>query len=594
MMIKHKRFVLALASLTIGVGLGILISFLVFSSSRGDVKAAVPEGIQPVPSASSDATKRLVDEERQLEDFVEIATATERRQALYRLTAKKSGEQIAELVRQTYELEHSKNLYSVQRILIAELTHIEPEKSLEIVWEAARYRWENLLTVVATHWSTSDPEGALRALSSIDEPWKNRAIYTVFQNQGSLTSEKLVEIAESLEISEHLVMWSVVNDLDGVINEPQTAFKFVLEADIPDFEKQSLLTRITRRWIERESTDNISDMLSLVDEVFADTDYFLRVPVFKEIIVKDPQLAWEQLLSLSPDVQKRFNGIVFDEWSKQDPLSAIQALTTQEYMDSMKEEIGYMLSGWVRTVSDRFLEHIELIPEDYKISSIDTAVEHLAESKPAQDVLVLLSQLEDIGFNTDEATTTFVRLWSQREPEAAVRWAIQNLDLQTFWGQWPLRRAIQQLALSDPEKAMKIALEQPAEIALEQEVVLSLLRQGEIEKGLSLFTQMRASSDYPIPFRSISYILIEAGRIDEMLALSEQVKESEKPNFYRSMARPWVRFELESLLDYLPKLPTSEMQQIVAANVLREQEYYPYLTAEELEFVRTFVPDESD
>ena len=591
---KHTRFVLTLASLTIGVGLGILISFLVFPSNQNDVKASPSGGIQPVPAASSDATNRLANEERKLEDIVEIATATERRQAPYRLTAKKSGEQIAELVRQSYELKHSKNLYSVQRILIAELTHIEPEKSLEIVWEAARYRWETLLTVVATHWSTSDPEGALRALSSIDEPWKSRAIYTVFQNQGSLSSEKLSEIAESLEISDHLVTWSVANDLEDVINEPQTAFRFVLEADISDFEKQSLLTRITRRWIERESTDNISDMLSLVDEVFADTDYFLRVPVFKEIIAKDPQLAWEQLLSLSPDVQKRFNGIVFDEWSKQDPLAAIQALTTQEYMDSMKEEIGYMLSGWVRTVSDRFLEHIELIPEDYKISSIDTAVEHLVESKPAQDVLVLLSQLEDRGFNTDEATTTFVRLWSQREPEAAVRWAIQNLDLQTFWGQWSLRGAIQQLALSDPEKAMKIALEQPAEIALEQEVVLSLLRQGEIEKGLSLFTQMRSSSDYPIPFRNISYILIEAGRIDEMLTLTEQVKESEKPNFYRSMARPWVRFELESLLEYLPKLPTSEMQQIVAANVLREQEYYPYLTAEELEFVRTFVPDESD
>lgn len=591
---KHKRFVLTFASLTAGVGLGILISFLVFPMNQTDVKASPSGGIQPVPAASSDATNRLANEERQLEDIVEIATATERRQALYRLTAKKSGEQIAELVRQSYELEHSKNLYSVQRILIAELTHIEPEKSLEIVWEAARYRWETLLTVVATHWSTSDPEGALRALSSIDEPWKSRAIYTVFQNQGSLSSEKLSEIAESLEISDHLVTWSVANDLEDVINEPQTAFRFVLEADISDFEKQSLLTRITRRWIERESTDNISDMLSLVDEVFADTDYFLRVPVFKEIIAKDPQLAWEQLLSLSQDVQKRFNRIVFDEWSKQDPLSAIQALTTREYMDSMKVEIRYMLPGWVRTVSDRFLEHIELIPEDYKISSIDTAVEHLVESKPAQDVLVLLSQLEDRGFNTDEATTTFVRLWGQREPEAAVRWAIQNLDLKTFGEQWAIRGALQQLAFSDPERAMEIALEQPAEIALEQEVVLSLLRQGEIEKGLSLFTQMRSSSDYPIPFRNISYILIEAGRIDEMLALTEQVKESEKQNFYRSMARPWVRFELESLLEYLPKLPTSEMQQIVAANVLREQEYYPYLTAEELEFVRTFVPDESD
>ena len=60
------------------------------------------------------------------------------------------------------------------------------------------------------------------------------------------------------------------------------------------------------------------------------------------------------------------------------------------------------------------------------------------------------------------------------------------------------------------------------------------------------------------------------------------------------MGRSWVRFELESLLERLPKLPTAEMRNSIAQGAIGAQKTYPYLTEEELEFLNSFVPDETN
>lgn len=594
MKMNQNRLVLTLASLAGGIGLGVLISFFLFPPNQEEMDTSpLVEG--SIPSTErADAKESQVPTLTSLSTAVALETATERRHALYLLLENKSGEQIAGILRQSHNLDRTKNLYSIQRILFAELSRIEPEKSLEIVWETERIRWGTLLKIVATHWSSFAPEEALRKFSTLEEPWKSLAISTVFQSQASLTDAELTEIAESLEITDHLVRWTVEVEVVEVLDKPQAAFRLALDADISTIDKRNMLVRLARRWTEGESTENIGNMLKLVNEVFTDNEYSLFVPVVAEIAASDPQQAWEQLSSLSQEFREHIVGILFSAWAKHDPIAAIHGLKAQEFMNPTGSEVRYMWRVWVRTISDRFIEHIELVPEDYKISAIDTAVEHLAPNKPPGDMIFFLSQLRELGFDTADATRTVVRYWSQKEPNSAVQWVIENLDLQTTIGQWTLRFACEQLALSDPDKAMEIALEQSAEIALEQSVVMSLLRQGEIDKGLSFFSKIRDSPKFPIPYRNINHILIQAGRIDDVLALANQLEESEIPSFYRSLARPWVRFETESLLEYLPKLRTAEIRRIVASNVLREQESYPYLTEEEFEFVRSFVPDETN
>lgn len=590
---KRTQLVLTLVSLTVGVGLGFLIAFLFIPSNQMETNT-FPQTSGSVPSsesANSDNSEHPVP--HSLAKVIELESPTERRVGLYQLVNNKSAEQITEFINQTFDIENVQSSYSVQRLLFSELARIDPAKSLELVWETARIRWGPLLEVVASQWSLIAPTDALRAFSALEEPWKSRALVVVFQHQDTLDNAELRDLAQSLNITDEFVTWTHEEQLAAVIDEPRKAFSLAIETDTSYFHRHHMLKQITRRWIEREGTDDVSSMLSLVYDVFADTR-FLWSSVVSEIAASNPELTWKQLSSMPLEIQKLFADDVFDAWFERDPDAAIEAIRTQEYVDAMASEMYSHLLTWIRAVSDRILEYIELVPEDYKMTAIEIAVEHLAEKSPPNEIIDLLTQLRQRGLNTQEATHEFVSVWSTKDPLAAVEWASDNLDQGPRDGQWMLRTALERLALSDPERAMEFALKQPEESRLEDVVILELMRQGEFEKALSFLPRIRETTGFPYVYDGVGYHLIVAGRIEEALGLAGRLEEAEKPLFYSRLVYPWIRFELESLLEFLPKLPTEEIRRKVVIAVLGEQERYPYLTSNELEFVRSLLPDETN
>ena len=590
---KHNRLVLTLVSLTAGVGLGFLGSLLLFPSNQMETNTS-PQISLSVPSsesAKSDNSKHPVP--HSIATVIELESPTERRIALYQLVSNKNAEQITEFINQTFDIESIQSLYSVQRLLFSELARIAPTKSLELVWKTERIRWGPLLDVVAVQWSLFAPTDALRTFSTLDEPWKSRALTTVFQHQDSLDNAELKDLTQSLNITDTFVKWTYEKQLAAVIDEPRKAFSLAIEADTSNFHRRHMLKQITRRWVEREGTNDISAMFSLVYDLFADTR-FLWSSVVGEIAKPNPELAWKQLSSMPLEIRKLFVDDVFDEWFERDPDAAIEAIRTQEYVDAMASELYSHLLTWVRAVSDRILEYIELVPEDYKLTAIKIAVEHLAENSPPNEIIDLLTQLRLRGFNTQEATFSFVRVWSTKDPLAAVEWTSKNMDQGPGDGQWMLTTALEKLALSDPERAMEFALKQPEESRLEDAVIIELMQQGEFDKALSFLPRIRETTGYPYIYEGVSYHLIVAGRIEEALTLADRLEETEKHLFYSKLVYPWLRFELDSLLEFLPKLPTEELRRTVAIAVLGEQERYPYLTANELEYVRSLLPDETN
>ncbi len=494
----------------------------------------------------------------------------------------------------TFSIDQTNNVYSVQKILFAELVGKDPEEALESIWRTERSRWGSLLDEVATHWSLNAPTEALTAFSSLKEPWKRRAIQTVFKSQGSLTEAELAEISESLDINDHFLLWSHEVELAEVIDEPRQAFDLTLNADISELDKQRLVLQITNRWLERVGTVDISAQLNLVNEVFPHEIYFLSRFVVAEIAKLNPALVWAQLTEMSEEFQQIFSGTVFSVWVESDLDATLQVITNKEYMTFMEFAHYSFLNTWVRAVSDNFLEHIEQIPETDRISAIRIAVDHLAPSSPPHEVLELLAQLRSRGHNTLEATDSFVAYWSRKDPHAAVEWALENPEQGRGNGQTMLGSALKQLALSDPQRAMKIALEKSAEYRLEGEVVMELLRQGEFDTALSLVPQVRKHPWYRSIYNSVSMSLIYEGRTEDALALAERVEESERSQFYRDVVFPWLYSDADSLLENLPKLESSETRSIIAAEVLRNQEDFHFLTEKELEYVRTFIPDDTD
>ena len=97
--------------------------------------------------------------------------------------------------------------------------------------------------------------------------------------------------------------------------------------------------------------------------------------------------------------------------------------------------------------------------------------------------------------------------------------------------------ALGRLSLSNPERAMELALEQPADMALEQGVVMTLLRQGKFDSALSLIPKIRSSPESPRYYNGINQFLIVGGRIDDVLALADGLEESEKRLFLQQYGK---------------------------------------------------------
>ena len=593
MKIKRKQLVLILTGLTCGVGLGFLISLLLFPQNDTNVLSP-PQESTTIPSAAVETDSQESDSvPTNLVEIAQLEKVTEQRIALYQLLDNRNGAQIAELLGSTLTFDSSENLYSAQRILFAELARIEPAKALELIWETERARWRTLLDEIAIHWGLIAPKEALKAFAALKDPWRGRATRTVFDHQQSLNETELAELAGSLDITDQFLLWKYEIELAGVIDEPRKAFDLTLQADISYLDKSKMLTLITNRWIERTGTDDIRAKLNLVFEVFGDTRG-LWAPVVTEITKNDPSFLWEQLTAMSLEIQKRFSGSIFREWAAIDPNAAVQVLHNRDFMAQMEFYRYSFIGSWVDAVEDRFLEHIELLPEADKILAIRMAVENLAHSSLPNDVLELLGQLKSRGLNTLEATDSFVKIWSRKDLLAALEWVLQNKEQGRYDGQYMLGDVLEQLALSDPERAMKIALEQPEESSLDVNVVMKLLRLGEFDKALTLAPKVRKKRWYGSIYHNVAYSLVGAGRTDEALALAEKVEESERTRFYQNLVFPWLYSDPDSLLEQLSHLETAEVRAIFAAEVLKRHESFYYLTEKEIEFVRTFIPDDTN
>ncbi|MXZ43828.1 MAG: hypothetical protein F4Z01_02455 [Gammaproteobacteria bacterium] len=588
--IKKKKWVLLLISLTGGIGLGLLLSFLLLPANQASERRSSNESTLHPPLTNSLSSAELTSVPRDIPEIIGLQSVVDRRLALNQLLEGKDAKQIADLLSHTFTLELAESLFSVQHFLFSELAHVDSEKALELIWETERVRWETLLEIVAIQWSAIAPREALRAFSSLREPWKGNAIKTVLHHQGSLTEAELAEIVESFNITEYFDQRFFESELGKLIDEPKNAFNLVIEADVSDLQKQTALQTITRRWIERESEDNIGSMLRVVRELFTQRSHTLWRPVVDEIVASNPKIAWDQLSSLPEEIQQAFRHVAFRALADEDPINAIRTITSEEYMESMKSEVKYLLITWVNVLSGQVLEHMELVPEDFRSSVARDSVYRVAENLPPSEVLDLLAQFRQLGINTHEATGSFAYIWSRRDPEAAVEWILENMDQDIGIDRWDLSYCLAQLALSDSAKAMEIALKQPVENAVEDDVVLALLREGKIDEGMALLPQVRDSVN-PYVYSRVSNFLIEVGRIEDALALGETLEESVRPNFYRLLAWPWLQFNAESLLEELPQMDNVEIRSMIAIGVLQQEEYF---SEAELEMIRTFVLDESN
>ena len=590
----RRPFVLIFAGLIIGGGFGLVGSWALFSDWNSNTVHTDALLSTKTPSAGRTETQPIPPTDL-ASVFVQDST-TERRLALYQLLEGKKSRQIAELIEESKRFENEKHLATILRVLFSAFARLNPEQSLELVWETDRVHWNEFFSTIVKEWASLDPKNAMEISSELTEPWKSKAFRIVFQTLDDFSSDELEELAESYGASAILAELSYSAQLDKVMDDPELAFELVLQADIPDSRKSEMVSLITERWIARDGTDDLSSMLSLVHEVFT-RQRSTRQPsqlrqVVSLLVKTNPRRAWDKLATLPLEAQKMLNDEVFKVWVKQDPSGAIATLNDTDYMSSEGFEPSALYAAWAVEVWDQLPEKINLVPDDYKANVLSISVRNLSTKLAPVDLLTQLEKIQSNGVSTTRAREQFLLDWGRADPDAALQWANENLE--EGEGQFLISNFLRELAIVDVNKAMEFALQQPVDSRLDQIVVNSLFLQGKLSEGLELLPKVRDRASSTNLYASAGELLIESGRIRESIELAEELFDEFRPEYFMSLASRWAYKGFDTFLPVLAELPGEEIQSSIAEYILRVDERYRTLTDDETDVVRSFVQVTSD
>lgn len=580
--LRRTPFVLTSTGLIVGIGAGLVVSYLLFPSNSDEQLPRTNDPLTvPFDSVLSDNQPRS---QVDLASVFKLDAASERRLAVYRLLEGQSARQIAESLRHSFKLSNVKHLLSVQNLFFAVLARLDPELALELVWETERTNWDVHLTVVFEDWAGADPRRAMQSAKQLHEPWKSKAFRTILQTRQDLADAQQLELAESFDALASLNELTFESQVEEVIDEPRKAFELILQADISESRKSELVALITERWIDRENTDNIASMLGMVHEVFS-WDQYQWHSVVSRLAATDPKLVWEQLATLSLDAQKRLNDEVFKAWVKQDAMGALDAITESEYMSKESGELTSLYATWASAVWHQLPEKIDLVPDDYRTRMLTSVVRDLAHRVEPSDLLEQLDQIQLKGVNTKSTLEVYFRQLSYQDPAVAMRWASEYLDE----GNNVTSHILRELAVVDVTKAMEIALQQPVDSGAELTVISAVLDQGWLQQGLELLSKVREGTDVSILDASVGARLIENGRRSEALALAKTLPDEARGEYYLNLAQRWIYKDITEFLPVLSEIPNKGIRSRVAEVLLRWEGHIGNLTEDEIEVIRSFV-----
>ncbi len=78
-------------------------------------------------------------------------------------------------------------------------------------------------------------------------------------------------------------------------------------------------------------------------------------------------------------------------------------------------------------------------------------------------------------------------------------------------------------------------------------------------------------------------------RIDDAIELGKSLSDLEQIQYFSRLTSSWQSYDPDSLLKNLSRLPENGVRSTVAHDILRNQEFTGLYTADEVEFVSTFI-----
>ncbi|MXW52507.1 MAG: hypothetical protein F4X44_08105 [Gammaproteobacteria bacterium] len=506
--------------------------------------------------------------------------------ALHQLVATADEYRLTDLLAQSTKVRPDILQVRLQKPIIQRLTMIDPIRALEAIESLPFHRQESLMRTVFAEWSEVSLDQSVAYAKNLNEAEKYAALQGILHSRFDLSDEIRREIAR--EVGNENVADEVFESESffAQIENPQQAWYELIEEGDHSIDNLGNLIRVADAWVRRNGLGVLNQISGSID------DTSRRISVVTSVVLnsarRDPSGTVSQLLSMDEKIAKTAAPRAIHVWAKSDPKSALAAASSVESGSLRRSLEQSVISVWANSDPHELLASIDSLSENVIDLAEAKAVRSIARSAPAEAARLLVAL--DMNPKNSGIANAIASSWSKSDPLAAVDWVLNTPRLEPVQRQL-LEPVLGNLAKSDSDQAMELALQQPEEMGLEATVV-SRLASVDPLKALDWLSLIRDDNHAFSAFTSVGAELLKVGKKQRAMTLAEEVPREYRHAYYQSLFNEWARNDPEDLLSSLERLPSKSAKSTAAFELAMQSRFKSgFLSEEQIEYAKTFLRD---
>lgn len=548
---------------------------------------------EPKTLSDSDTKKDSLE----LKDIFAIKSRFEQFATLFKLLASADQQSVQNLLNNSKTVEYHNFLHDVQSLILQRLTIHDPLTALKEANKFSGTQRNKLIRSVFQEWSLVNFEEAVSVASTLDERGKTAAVEGIVETRDDLSRETLLEVARELDSEDTAMDLFVAASARQEITDPDTAWSSFLTEYGNNFDDMStaqlqFFKSIAHSLLEKYGTEAIFKVSQMLEGDETATSILLD---FLDLIAQeDPELSFELATSLSQENNRYIGGARVFQWTKTDPLAALDALVAlEDYPDTELLVMGFNLSRPADRYARQILDRIRTYSQKIDPELIGNMVYALAQSSP-ESAATHLDLIED-GVRRLELSANIARSWARRDIQGALDWVQRSVESANH------QRTLQEIVLveftyQDSSQALQTALDLPLNesgIGIE-ETVIETIAEFDLSTAVSMLPKSRNSETKTQVGILLGNALIKNGQPEVAFNLVNRLPEAAKAKFIESITRTWALVDPSGMYANLEQLPSTEYTAQAAASLLLQGRWSNNVafTQEEQIRLRSFMSDE--
>ncbi len=610
-----SRVIPDLFSVIIGVVLATLVLSVVYFFSPLNKSAIRTDSITAENSTKSmsrnpDSAKTTqnpvhsLQEIGSLSDILELyATSFDRYLAIYHLCGPANELELEEFLKQAVELttDESTEFWGQQfaGVILYRLVQSNSDRTQVLFAELDEATQSQVAYYIANEWATFDLKGAESFVAGLSDTLRYSAVRGVIDAQRVLSSDELITLGETLEVSEYVDdMFARMQFYEDKQN-PEAAWQEIsTDPKLLGTDNYSRLLRIVEAWTKKSGLTVLDNVLEKLPDEGMKQPIVTRV---LEIHAKtDPDAAFDYAVA-NKSGRLGFNYDLFsivDVWSKSNPSAAVDRISAMDGDMQKQSLLDAVFRNMAEDDLDSMIEEIHRFPKGVRDSARSEAIESLMKENEFEVALAIFAEIESDEMKQD-AAYDIAEDWVDSDPKAAIDWVLNEPATESIR---PMLSAMTlgRIAESDPEEAFEIARSQPiGENSVGTEAsVLAWISMRDVEAALKLLPKVREGKTKDQAYISVGSALAREGRLSESIELANDLPVEQHDFYYTAVGTSAVTLggmrsdSNTSIFDTLDLLPSETARSKTASSAILRNNFSKKYSDEEIETLKGYLTEE--